>query len=210
MSLQAYYQEVLASFGVASPIIAKLWQELSALYQQSHRHYHTLVHLELMVVHLNQIAQITDKNAVLLAIFYHDSIYQTQKQLVSNEVQSADYFETVLQEHLPEAVCQKVKRFILATQAHELTENDSDLAYFLDLDLMILGQDSKVYQQYCYHIRQEYAHVNILLYKAARAKVLLGFLKKERIYFSELFYQTYEAKARTNLKTELMHLWQNG
>lgn len=205
--LAMIYKNLLSSFNINDDTIDNLWHNLFVLYNEPHRHYHNLSHIQAMINHFNAIQdKIINHNVLKFAIFYHDCIYHCQKQAVSNEIQSANYFVENFKAYLPSELLKKVQTFILATQKHELLSDDNDLAYFLDLDLLILGQDWQSYQDYCTNIAKEYAHINPILYKIGRAKILSQFLKRERIYYSEYFYQSYEKLARTNIKREIKAL----
>lgn len=209
-NLKALFFDTLLFLNLDSVLIESYWQKLVLLYDEPHRHYHNLSHIVAMMDNFVKIQHnIHDKMAVILAIFYHDCIYHCQKQAVSNEIQSANYFMENFKVYLPSELLKKVQTFILATQKHELLSDDKELSYFLDLDLMILGQDWQSYQNYCDNIAKEYAHIHPLLYKIGRVKILRQFLKRERIYYSEYFYQSYEILARDNIKREIRLLFLN-
>lgn len=205
--LAMIYKNLLSSVNINDDTIDNLWYNLFVLYNEPHRHYHNWSHIQAMMDNFNTIQdKIINHDVLKFAIFYHDCIYHCQKQNVSNERQSADYFVDNFKNYLPSELLQKVQIFILATQKHELLSDDKDLAYFLDLDLMILGQDWEIYRLYCANITKEYAHINPILYKIGRAKILRQFLKRESIYYSEYFYQSYEKLARANIKREIKAL----
>lgn len=205
--LAGIYKKLLSSFNIDDKTIDNLLHHLFVLYNEPHRHYHNLSHIQAMMDNFNTIQdKIINHDVLKFAIFYHDCIYHCQKQTVSNEIQSTKYFVDNFKNYLPSEVLSKVNTFILATQTHEWLSDDNDLAYFLDLDLMILGQDWESYQNYCTNIAKEYTHINPILYKIGRAKLLSQFLKRERIYCSEYFYQSYEKLARANIKREIKAL----
>ena len=60
-----------------------------------------------------------------------------------------------------------------------------------------------MYRQFERNVRSEYFFVRWPRYVAGRSAVLQGFLDRPRIYGTELFYQRYEAQARTNLSHAL-------
>jgi len=74
---------------------------------------------------------------------------------------------------------------------------------FTDADLSILGAEWPIYHNYTDQIRQEYAIYPDFMYKPGRKKVLLHFLKMERIFKTDYFYITFEAQAIKNIKQEL-------
>lgn len=206
-ALRLQYQQLLSCFTIDKKLIEQYWQELCCLYQQTHRFYHNLSHIEaLLNLFLHIETQLADKSAVLFAIFYHDCIYHVPKTSQSNEQLSADYFYQRFYSWLPDDLAKKVHCFILATEHHQLLIPDNDLAYFLDLDLSILAKEKTIYQNYCQNIQKEYAHIHPLLYKLGRAKMLSQFLLKKRIFYSDYFYQRYEKLAKQNIHRELKTL----
>jgi predicted metal-dependent HD superfamily phosphohydrolase len=81
-----------------------------------------------------------------------------------------------------------------------------DNALFLDADISIFGSKLEVYKIYMQNIRKEYAIYSDKVYREGRKEVLKRFLKKERLYLSNYFYNLYEEKARSNIKYELTSL----
>lgn len=191
--IRIQYQHLLSSFAIDEQIIEQYWQELSDLYHESHRFYHNFSHIHAMLDKFSTIQPlIDDKSTVLFAIFYHDSIYHIPKKVETNEKLSADYFYQKFKHLLAPSLLDKVYTFILATEHHQLLIDNKDLAYFLDLDLSILAELSDVYQSYYQNIQKEYAHINAVVYKIGRAKILGQFLAKKRIFYSDFFYENSE------------------
>ena len=168
--MKTAFAKLLQVYQIDHQTIADCWQNIVTHYQQPHRHYHTLHHIQALLEQFDGIKdQLKQPESVLLAIFYHDVIYQTQgKPAMSNERQRA--------------------------------------AYFLDMDLRILGQTDLVYQAYCQQIRLEYQHVAKVLYNFSRKKALKRFLDRKRLYFTERFSTQYEQQARQNIKSEIKTL----
>ena len=207
--MKTAFAKLLQVYEIDHQTIADGWQNIVTHYQQPHRHYHTLHHIEALLEQFDGIKdQLKQPESVLLAIFYHDVIYQTQdKPAMSNERQSAAYFIAELGGFLPIDLQNRVVELIIATEKHELADtNDSDMAYFLDMDLRILGQTDLVYQAYCQQIRLEYQHVAKVLYNFSRKKALKRFLDRKRLYFTERFSTQYEQQARQNIKSEIKTL----
>ena len=207
--MKTAFAKLLQVYAIDHQTIADCWQNIVTHYQQPHRHYHTLHHIEALLEQFDRIKdQLKQPESVLLAIFYHDVIYQTQdKPAMSNERQSAAYFIAELGGFLPIDLQNRVVELIIATEKHELADtNDSDMAYFLDMDLRILGQTGLVYQAYCQKIRLEYQHVAKVLYNFSRKKALKRFLDRKRLYFTERFSTQYEQQARQNIKSEIKTL----
>lgn len=207
--MKTAFAKLLQVYEIDYQTIADCWQNIVTHYQQPHRHYHTLHHIEALLEQFDGIKdQLKQPESVLLAIFYHDVIYQTQgKPAMSNERQSAAYFIAELGGFLPIDLQNRVVELIIATEKHELADtNNSDMAYFLDMDLRILGQTDLVYQAYCQQIRLEYQHVAKVLYNFSRKKALKRFLDRKRLYFTQRFSTQYEQQARQNIKSEIKTL----
>ena len=207
--MKTAFAKLLQVYAIDHQTIADCWQNIVTHYQQPHRHYHTLHHIQALLEQFDGIKdQLKQPESVLLAIFYHDVIYQTQgKPVMSNERQSAAYFIAELGGFLPIDLQNRVVELIIATEKHELADtNDSDMAYFLDMDLRILGQTDLVYQAYCQQIRLEYQHVAKVLYNFSRKKALKRFLDRKRLYFTQRFSTQYEQQARQNIKSEIKTL----
>lgn len=178
--------------------------EIHQRYSESVRAYHNLTHLNNLFLLRNQYQdQIKDPFVLSLAIWYHDVIYNPRRR--DNEEKSAQFAQDRLSDWGVEgAVVEQVVAMIRAT-AHHLdvtTESESDLAFFLDFDLAILGSTPEAYAHYAAAVRQEYGHVPGFLYRRGRKKVLRYFLAAEQLFRTEPFL-ALEKQARINLKREL-------
>lgn len=203
--LRQSFSELLRAYNSDTQLHESLWIEISNAYSERGRKYHTLEHLANLLQELSAVrSQISDWNAVLFALFYHDAVYNVHKN--TNEEKSAELArERMKQLAVPEALIQKTVVLILATKSHVNSE-DADCNLFTDADLSILGASAERYTQYAQEIRSEYSIYPDLLYKPGRRKVLQHFLAMERIYKTEHFFALYEAQARRNLANELQQL----
>jgi predicted metal-dependent HD superfamily phosphohydrolase len=182
--------------------VQNLWREIESFHTETHRYYHTLAHLAHLYAALQPVwYTLEEPDAVLFALFYHDSIYDPQS--VSNEEESAVLARRRMGEmSVPAETIQKCNRIILATKSHQNT-GDSDTNLFTDADLSILGSSSEDYAQYAKAVRGEYAIYNDAVYAAGRAKVLAHFLGMDRIFKTAYFFDSRESPARRNLKWEI-------
>ncbi|MEL6624570.1 MAG: hypothetical protein AAFQ92_03540 [Bacteroidota bacterium] len=182
------------------------WIFLNNHYQASQRHYHTLSHIGQMLQAWEALDQSwEDATALQYAIWFHDVIYTSYRK--DNEKRSA---ETALRWAEALSVSStwkaKVHQLILATQTHQLSSDDPDLPWMLDMDLMILGAEPEAYIAYTRAIRKEYRMYPDFLYRPGRAKVLDHFLQRPRIYYTDYFRDQLEAQARQNLADERKQL----
>jgi len=184
----------------------ELFKKIAEEYQAETREYHNFEHIEKMLAFLQAYEQeIKDGVGIKLAAYFHDIVYDTKAK--DNEEQSAQYAQNYLtQLGIPEDVVSHVLALIRATVKHEIIENDTDSAIFLDADLAILGSGEENYDEYAAKIRQEYSWVPDEQYHAGRKMVLESFLKKPRIFFTERAGKDLEEQARKNIERELVRL----
>lgn len=183
---------------------------LKARYAEPQRHYHTWAHIEALLGHFDDIEkQLHDPTAVRWALYWHDAIYDPQAG--DNEDKSADLLREQAPAELAAEQLERADCIIRATKSHQVpsgltTEEASDLALFLDIDLSILGAPQAVFDRYETQIREEYEFVPADIYRQARGGILKGFLARERLYFSEHYYALWETTARENLQRSITRL----
>ncbi|MBW8683932.1 HD domain-containing protein [Chitinophaga rhizophila] len=205
-TLQNVWQQLLEPYTKNQAFIDQGFELLSDHYSATHRHYHNLSHiyalLQLQVKHSDLI---TDNENFLLAIFFHDIIYDIQQ--VDNEEKSAmAAAEFLFQTDYPANDIETVMHFIRATKSHENTTGNPDLDYFLDFDLSILGAPAEQYQAYAEQIRKEYHIYSDIVYNAGRRNALQHFLNAPAIFKTTAFREQYEAVAIENIRTEMASL----
>ncbi|MBM3256071.1 MAG: HD domain-containing protein [Candidatus Moranbacteria bacterium] len=184
----------------------ELFKKIAEEYQAETREYHNFEHIEKMLAFLQAYGQkIKDRIGVKLATYFHDIVYDTKAK--DNEEQSAQYAQNYLTRlGISEDVVSHVLVLIRATVKHEVIENDTDSAIFLDADLAILGSSEEIYDKYAARIRKEYSWVPDDQYRIGRKKVLQDFLNRPRIYFTEQAGKELEQQARANIEREIARL----
>lgn len=178
-----------------------MFDELMSRYTESHRYYHNQNHLEAMLLEFENITQIIrNYEAVLLAIWFHDAIYDTHAK--DNEERSAKLFsDFALEKNLSHDLSAEVVRLILATK-HDKIYTDIDAQILNDIDLSIFGNPRSEFLKYEENIRKEYSWRNDNTYKKERLKVLtffIGRLDNRRIYQTSHFENKYGEDARKNI-----------
>jgi predicted metal-dependent HD superfamily phosphohydrolase len=204
MNLKTRFEELLSYHSSDTLLVRKLWNELNSKYLESFRAYHNLNHLEEIFNYFDQYQALIEKPTLLaLSIFYHDSIYSIWSN--DNEEKSAAYAKECLELiGLDNADISIIQEQIIATKTH--TGTSKDTLWMIDFDIAILGQSWNTYEDYTKKIRLEYNTVPSFIYKKGRKKVLQHFLKKEFIYSSTIFQETFETNAKENLTKELKSL----
>lgn len=179
-----------------------LWNEIEKAYSSKKRHYHNLSHLQNLLSQLAAVKkEIQNWDAIVFALFYHDVVYNVLKK--DNEEKSAvlatDRLTTLGCSTLTIYAC---KTTILATKSH-VTDTNSDVNYFTDADLSILGATWNDYRAYAQNIRKEYSLYPDIIYKPGRRKMLEHFLSMQQIFKTGFFFDRFEQQAKDNLKKEL-------
>ena len=182
-------------------------------YQEPHRFYHNMTHLENMFKDFDRcVDKLQNPDAVILAIYFHDAVYDPTRHSSefrnSNEFHSRNLFYDNFREffddedHPMYCIDESVDRLIESTFRHVLPKYDriywNDLRYFLDMDLGILAADENDFLEYEANIRKEYSYASDDVYCPRRVHLLRKFLRKKKIFYTDLHD---EYAARRNLET---------
>ena len=185
------------------PIFIPVGDRLLDKYSEPGRHYHDARHVLACLKSLDSYpGKIGNANAIELAIWFHDSIYDPKAS--DNEARSAEHFRKEFQPFA--SGIEKVETLILATRHTDSSPESADAALITDIDLGILGAPAARYRMYAEDIRREYQHVEEETYRAGRSQVLKSFLARKTIYNTRHFRKLLETQARENILTELEDL----
>ena len=185
-------------------------KEIRLHYDAPGRAYHNAAHLDNLLGHFHDVRPLLlSRDAVEVAIYYHDIVYDPQSG--DNEWESMAQMVADLAGTMEAEIIRDAAVLIEATVKHELPEEAdpsviSDCAYFLDMDLSILGASNDVFDAYEAGIREEYSFVPEDQYCEARVQILERFLNRQRLYFTDYFSSRYEARARLNVMRSLAAL----
>ncbi len=205
--LRREWSQFALKFNSDHSTINFLWHEIERQYTHKTRHYHNLSHINSMLTQVEDFkSSITNYDAFLLAVWYHDIIYEPTKK--NNEERSALLAKKRLKTlNIDDKTLETVQALIVSTKKHEVLLTDNiDNSYLLDIDLSILGANWETYQEYLKNIRKEYAIFPNFMYRKGRKKVLRHFLERETLYFTKDYQTKFEKKARENLSKELNQL----
>ena len=183
-----------------------MWAELEAAYQTPPRAYHNIQHVHEVAAHYKNVAASVgwqNPKEVYLAVLYHDAIYQAGRK--DNEARSGEMAVAAIARYLDaESIdANKVRQLIelTAKHGHLQTENlDTDSRLFVDCDMAILGSEPAQFLAYDKAIAVEYrGKIPGWMFQFYRRKFLKDLLDSPRIYLSDMFHATHEAKARANI-----------
>lgn len=203
--LKATFISLLSTYTKDEVLINELWLEIEENYSGKKRYYHTLAHLENLLVQLLEVKdEIENWEVILYTLFYHDVIYNALRS--DNEEKSAQLAKQRMEQlSVSYSTIEECVEQILATKSHS-ESNNSDTNYFLDADLSVIGQSWESYSVYYKNVRREYSIYPDLIYNPGRKKVVHHFLAMNRIFKTNKFYDKFEIQAKQNLQNELADL----
>jgi predicted metal-dependent HD superfamily phosphohydrolase len=207
-----YMEQVGITTKQTSPVAlpAAMWAELEAAYQRPPRAYHNIQHVHEVSAHYFDVGQSPgwqQPKEVYLAVLYHDAIYRAGRK--DNELLSAEMALAAINSYLKhETIDSSKTRYLIeltARHGHISVQGlDSDTKHFLDCDMAILGAAPENFLAYDKAIASEYrGKLPGWMFQFYRRKFLKSLLDSSRIYLSERFFQSHEARARANIEALL-------
>lgn len=178
------------------------WTRLIGRWTEPHRRHHGIAHLSAVLLFIDEYAGLADDpDAVRLAAWYHDAIYDPRAS--DNEERSTALAANELGVlGLAGGLIDEVARLVLLTVTHDPADDDRNGVLLSDADLLVLASPPDAYAVYANAIRQEYAHVSDADFRTGRAAVLDALLESSRLYRLDVL-APLEAAARRNMKAEL-------
>lgn len=182
-----------------------LYSQLVNYYNKKNRAYHNMNHIKVCLHEFEQVkSSLKYPHDVELAIWFHDIIYDPKSPL--NEDKSAEFAATALKNlNVDSHHIGRVKDLILATK-HDKAITNRDAQYLVDIDISILGYPPELFLSYEKSIRKEYKWVPQIIYRKKRKQLLMSFLNREKIYYTEPFSELYESQSRINLNAAIKSL----
>jgi predicted metal-dependent HD superfamily phosphohydrolase len=201
-ALTAHWNRLMARLEIGPKNSGEL-ERLLALWSGPDRHYHTQCHLLWLLDEIDrQSALLAEPERLYLAAWYHDAIYDTQRQ--DNEAMSADLARDSLGKmQLGGALIDRVCALILSTAAHRSGGTDRDDDLFLDMDCAILGAGNDRYDAYAAEIQAEYAWVPADLYQEGRGQFLEMMSNEKQVFLTPEYEARLGDQARENMRREL-------
>lgn len=176
---------------------SQVWQQLRAHYQEPHRHYHTLAHLNHCLGQLDLAREhIAEFRATEMAIWFHDIIYHYGAK--DNEILSVACFRQVAGAEMSPDFIERVAEFILATR-HVGAAADSAIAFVVDIDLSGFGLPWDGYLADSLALRCEAEDVGDEQYYQGKLRFLSELQGWPNLYQSLFFRNRLEANAQANI-----------
>jgi predicted metal-dependent HD superfamily phosphohydrolase len=179
-----------------------LRDRLCEAYDDAARGYHDRTHLVEVLERLDELIppDHPTRDAVLLAAWFHDAVYDTEGD---NEERSARLAEEELAD-TPHAA--EVARLVRLTETHRPADDDLDGQLLCDADLAILAAPPERYDDYTAGVRAEHAAIPDRAFREGRRSILQELLAKPTLFHTEQARRRWEVRARANLQAEIAAL----
>ena len=207
LEIQLIWEELCNRFSLSEHVVESTWSVLANHYQEEGRYYHDFSHISSLLSLSGEFRNnVVNKDVVDLAIFFHDVIYDPKSK--TNEEDSAELFKEVLGNYIDSSIVERVVHYIIETKRHDVADcGDTDLQFFMDFDMSILGSSMESYISYCQAIRKEYSFYPDEAYRIGRAAFLRTTINENKQVFStKEFRERYEATAKSNILWECAQL----
>ncbi len=178
---------------------------LLAAWAEPHRRYHSVTHLRDVLDSVELLADhAEDADAVRLAAWYHDSVYNGRPDDEELSAQRAE--QDLSRLDVPASLVDEVARLVRMTVSHDPAAGDRNAEVLSDADLAALALPCESYRQNTAAIRTEYSHIPDGVFRKGRIQVLVGLLEGPGVFRTPTGRQQWEAAARRNLRAELAAL----
>lgn len=175
----------------------QVWRKLRSHYQEPHRYYHTLAHVEHCLSQLDAAKEhVAEFSATEMAIWFHDIIYHYGAR--DNEILSVAYFREAAGPTMPAEFVDRVSEFIIATQ-HSGAAKDTAIAYVVDIDLSGFGLPWEDYLADSNALRYEAQGVGDEQYYRGKLRFLGELQHWPSLYQSPFFRDRLEENAQSNI-----------
>jgi predicted metal-dependent HD superfamily phosphohydrolase len=178
--------------------------KLEAAYADAGRGYHDRLHLAEVLGNVEELmsGDDPDREAVLVAAWFHDAVYEGRDD---DEERSARLAEEELG-GIAADLAEEVARLVRLTRTHRPADDDRAGMVLCDADLAILAAGEERYTAYVRGVRSEYAHVSDADFAAGRSAVLRDLLAKPTLFHLPTARDRWEEPARRNVRRELAEL----
>ena len=166
-------------------------------YNEDHRHYHTPAHIDFCLAQFDLARhQIDDADAVEMAIWFHDLIYDPGA--LDNEQQSAERFVQLAKGYLDPVFVESVCKLIVATIPGRTPEGQ-DEEFVVDIDFSSFASPWHEFKRDCRALRDECVHLTDASFHAAQMKFYQSLLARSSLFYTPFFRERMEQTAIENI-----------
>jgi predicted metal-dependent HD superfamily phosphohydrolase len=175
----------------------EIFEQIQTRYSEPHRRYHTPEHIDHCLRQHDLAAHLMDdRDAVELAIWFHDVIYAVPTD--NNERFSAEFFTKVAADSVRLGLGRKVHDMILTTEHPQIPSKNDD-KFLVDVDLSSFGLPWEEMRRDSENVRQEFADTTDENFFAGHIRFMRMLLERPEFFATEFFRNHYESQARSNI-----------
>ena len=177
-----------------------IFEEVLGRYNEPHRRYHTPEHIRHCLEHFDLAADLLDdRDAVEMALWFHDVVWESQSAPGANERESADLFLKRLGAALDEGFRDTVHRLVMVT-VYPSEPATSDEGYMIDIDLSSFGLPWDEFRRDSQAVRDELPHLRDEEFFPKQHRFLRMLLGRDRFFVTDFFAERCERAARDNIE----------
>jgi len=195
-----------------------LWNQIQESYQEPHRHYHTLKHIEEVLQNIDMLFDhyrcysdlsnhTVPRGLVRLATFFHDIVYDVKDSAGSVKTSAGVAEHAAIFMGLSNKHGDMVRELVQLTELHEINPSIKIASWyqkiFLDSDMAILGSEPDVYLEYIESVRKEYCPpYSNEDFRLGRTSFLKG-IENKRLFYTDMMEEKLGFSAHRNIGSEL-------
>ncbi|MCP5150814.1 MAG: hypothetical protein H6983_21695 [Ectothiorhodospiraceae bacterium] len=180
-----------------------LFDELERHYREPGRRYHTGEHIVHCLGMLDTVLHaLDDPDAVELALWYHDAVYDLRAGDCENERRSAELFETRLGAAVGPERARRIRDLVMVT-THRREPRTRDEAFIVDIDLSSFGLPWDEFLRDSIAVREEFGHLGDDEFFPRQRQFLGRLLARGVFCYTDEFRQRHEERARANIERYL-------
>ena len=177
-----------------------IFDEVSGHYHEAHRRYHSPRHIRHCLRELDLAADLLeDGDAVEMALWFHDVVWEAQAAPASNERRSAELFVDRLGGAVAPEFRDSVHRLVMVT-VYPSEPCTADEGYMVDIDLSSFGLPWEEFRRDSQAVRDELPHLGDEEFFPRQHRFLRMLLGRERFFVTDFFAGRYERRARGNIE----------
>ena len=186
--------------GGASVDPSAVFVEVSSRYREPHRRYHSPQHIRHCLREFDLAAgHLEDRDAVEMALWFHDVVWEARAVPSSNERRSAELFEDRLGEAVTPEFRDTVYRLVMVT-VYPSEPSTADEGYLVDIDLSSFGLSWEEFRRDSQAVRDEVPHLTDEEFFPKQHRFLRMLLGRENFFVTDFFAARYEKVARDNIE----------
>ena len=179
---------------------SRLFDEVFRRYREPHRRYHTPAHIRHCLEQLDlAVDLVAERDAVEMALWYHDVVWESESVPGANERESAELFLNRLGNTLPDRFRDTVYRLVMVT-VYPSEPDTPDQGYMVDIDLSSFGLPWEEFRRDSQAVRDEFPRVSDEEFFPKQHRFLRMLLARERFFVTDFFAERYEKAARDNIE----------